>query len=244
VSDILSGRGKFAPPTAKKIKSYKAFKAVAEVTVSKCPTCSNTFVDPSPSGQGQPGFGLQDTDFGKLVGNLRVCTECYNDKGARASAEQYSGSEIRALGKKAKDTSGEPEYISSFTKEMAAGVVKEAISIPPEVLAVGAGATAFALSMKYKIVEHNNAINNGEQHADPDCGFCKAHPGKKAAKGDPYWSDTGPQTYCKNKTCKKLIGQNQRRFVYKDGSSYCNDDDCGQAAERDFQAALSDERGY
>jgi len=58
--------------------------------------------------------------------------------------------------------------------------------------------------------------------------------------GDPRWI-TLRYAGSKCRRCGKQLKRGERAFRYKDGSLYCDSDNCGQAASRSFDAAASDE---
>lgn len=57
--------------------------------------------------------------------------------------------------------------------------------------------------------------------------------------GDPYWMTCRYPGTCAR--CGAAIAKRERAFRYKSGALYCSKESCGQACEREFEAAAHDE---
>ena len=61
----------------------------------------------------------------------------------------------------------------------------------------------------------------------------------KRYAGDPRWITCKYPGQCRK--CGGPILRGAQAYRYKDGSLYCQGDQCGRAAEREFAAAAADE---
>src|SRR5216683_6106655 len=109
----------------------------------------------------------------------------------------------------------------------------------------------------HRLPFHPQASSSGERPAGERFGFlktqatCALAEGKRAPKGDaempryksdPHWiSVRFKGNACVR--CKRLINPGERAFYYPEGRSlYCDGEECGRAASREFNAcALDDE---
>ena len=61
----------------------------------------------------------------------------------------------------------------------------------------------------------------------------------KSYAGDPYWLTLRFRGQCKR--CKADIKPGEQAFRYKDGSLFCDSENCGRECSRAFHAAAADE---
>lgn len=61
---------------------------------------------------------------------------------------------------------------------------------------------------------------------------------------DPYWLTAKFDSKCTKKGCDATIKKGDRAFYYPSSKScYCQKDECGGQASRDFESACQDEAG-
>jgi hypothetical protein len=61
---------------------------------------------------------------------------------------------------------------------------------------------------------------------------------------DPYWLTAKFESKCTHKGCGATIKKGERAFYYPSSRScYCQKDDCGGQASRDFESAKNDDAG-
>lgn len=59
---------------------------------------------------------------------------------------------------------------------------------------------------------------------------------------DPYWLTAKFQSACSKKNCGAIINKGDRAFYYpSERACYCQKDECGGEASRDFEALAQDE---